>query len=97
MCMKVENLSASSMVTIAELLIDGVKKGVVESGRLRVGERGGGERRLTSVLHSKLILYRSLELFPKLLSVIAAQPRIEYQRGQHTHWITNWLSPAHIS
>ena len=58
MCAKVENLPASSMVAVAEQLIDGVKKGTVESGK-------------------------SLELFPKLLSVISAQPNIRYQRGQH--------------
>ena len=37
------------------------------------------ERDIWMVWHS---LYRSLELFPKLLSVIAAQPIIRYQRGE---------------
>jgi Fanconi anemia group I protein len=53
---EVESLSESSMVRVAEQLIDCVKRGTVENGR-------------------------SLELFPKLLSVISAQPHIRHQRG----------------
>ena len=44
-------------------------------------EMDGKRERYLMVWHS-LSLHRSLELFPKLLSVIAAQPIIRYQRGE---------------